>query len=187
LRERGDANIESITDLINKSNFWNDPYVYSPPQPRLVSTNAPTTLSIKDYLGGRFTLQQIVRQELADNRIDVLVYPTKTIPAPIITNPTEPTVHGRGATGFTVLGAHGFPALSVPAGYTTEVYDRVRQSPTDTVGVLTGPIPAKLPVNIDFLGAPFSEPMLLYTAAMYEAATHMRMSPPAFGPLSGKP
>jgi Asp-tRNA(Asn)/Glu-tRNA(Gln) amidotransferase A subunit family amidase len=116
LRERGDANIQSITDLINKSNFWNDPFVYSPPKPRLMSANADTTLSIKNYLGRRFTLQQIVRQELADNQIDILVYPTKTIPAPILTNPTEPTIHGRGPTGFTVLGAHGIPALSVPAG-----------------------------------------------------------------------
>jgi Asp-tRNA(Asn)/Glu-tRNA(Gln) amidotransferase A subunit family amidase len=187
LRERGDPNIQSITDLINKSNFWNDPFVYSPPQPRLVSANADTVLSIKDYLNRRFSLQQIVRQELADNQIDVLVYPTKTIPAPILTNPTEPTVHGRGATGFTVLGAHGIPALSVPAGYTTEVYDRVRQSPSDTVGVLTSAVPAQLPVNIDFMGAPFSEPMLLYVASMYEAASHSRMSPPAFPSLPGEP
>ena len=42
---------------------------------------------------------------------------------------------------------------------------------------------AKLPVGIDFLGLPFSEPTLLRIGAAYEAATHHRTPPPDFGPL----
>jgi Asp-tRNA(Asn)/Glu-tRNA(Gln) amidotransferase A subunit family amidase len=49
--------------------------------------------------------------------------------------------------------------------------------------VLTGPIPAALPVNIDFLGIPFSEETLFKIAAAYESATRARVAPPAFGPL----
>ena len=44
-------------------------------------------------------------------------------------------------------------------------------------------MPAALPVGIDFLGLPFSEPTLLRIGAAYEAATHHRMPPPDFGPL----
>ena len=49
--------------------------------------------------------------------------------------------------------------------------------------MLTGPTPAKLPVGVDFIGRPFSEPMLLKIAAAYEQSTHHRMMPPDFGPL----
>lgn len=47
---------------------------------------------------------------------------------------------------------------------------------------LVGPTPARLPVNIDFLGRPFAEPTLLAIAAAYEAASPHREAPPGFGP-----
>ena len=50
--------------------------------------------------------------------------------------------------------------------------------------ILVGPVAAKLPVGVDFLGRPFSEPMLFKIAAAYESATHHRMPPPLFGPVS---
>ena len=37
--------------------------------------------------------------------------------------------------------------------------------------------------GVDFLGRPFSEPVLLKIAAAYEKATHHRMAPPDFGAL----
>jgi len=33
-----------------------------------------------------------------------------------------------------------------------------------------GPVPAKPPIGVDFMGRPFSEPVLLKIAAAYEAA-----------------
>jgi amidase len=48
-------------------------------------------------------------------------------------------------------------------------------------------VPAKLPVGIDFLGRPFSEPLLIKIAAAYQDATKHRIAPPAFGPLKGEP
>jgi amidase len=104
-----------------------------------------------------------------------------------------------------LLGANGFPAISVPAGFTTEVYDRVRKpvtavesnaarSSAGSEGTqakseteLLGPIPTKLPVGIDFLARPFDEPKLLRIAAAYEAATRHRTPPPEFGPVAGEP
>ena len=101
--------------------------------------------------------------------------------------------------------ANGFPAISVPAGFTTEVYDRVRKPVTGvesdaapssagsqrpeakSATELVGPIAAKLPVGIDFLARPFDEPKLLRIAAAYEAATRHRTPPPEFGPVAGEP
>ena len=77
----------------------------------------------------------------------------------------------------------------MPAGFTTEVYDRVADpaAPKTDDGrpatKLVGPTPAKLPVGIDFLARPFGEPTLLKIASAYEAATHHRTPPPGFGAL----
>ena len=70
--------------------------------------------------------------------------------------------------------------MAVPAGFTTRVYDR------DANGNLLPPIAAELPVGIDFLGLPFSEPKLFEIGAAYEAATHHRKPPPDFGPLDSE-
>ena len=79
--------------------------------------------------------------------------------------------------------SRGFPAMTVPAGFTTKVYDRAPD------GTLLPPIPKALPVGIDFLGRPFSEHVLFEIASAYEARTRHRRPPPGFGPLddAGKP
>src|SRR5262249_44005457 len=80
-------------------------------------------------------------------------------------------------TIWTQVNSRGFPAMTVPAGFTTKVYDR------DANGNLLPAKAAQLPVGIDFLGKPFSEPMLVRIASAYEAATHHRVPPPDFGPI----
>ena len=44
--------------------------------------------------------------------------------------------------------------------------------------------PAKLPVGMDILDRPFSEPVLLKIAGAYEHATHQRTPPPEFGQVA---
>ena len=80
----------------------------------------------------------------------------------------------------------------MPAGFTTEVYDRIPDPSvpaggSETPTKLVGPVPARLPVGIDFLARPFGEPMLLRIAAAYEDATKHREAPPGFGALHGEP
>jgi hypothetical protein len=70
----------------------------------------------------------------------------------------------------------------VPVGFTTEVWDRERDGEGGTR--LVGPIPARLPVGVDFLARPFDEPILFRIASAYEAATRHRTPPPDFGPLN---
>ena len=80
-------------------------------------------------------------------------------------------------------GQHGFPTLSVPAGFTTQVYDRVRDPAAPGGTRLAEPVPAKLPLGIMFFGRPFAEPTLLRIGSAYEAATKHRVPPPDFGPV----
>jgi amidase len=90
----------------------------------------------------------------------------------------------------------------VPAGFTDTVYDRVlapdlppvpatgydaKPGETEPASRLVGPVAAQLPVGIDFLGRPFSEPLLFQVASAYEAATHHRRPPADFGPLKVQP
>jgi amidase len=64
----------------------------------------------------------------------------------------------------------GFPAITVPAGFST---------PTENA-------PIGVPVGIEFLGPPFSEPKLLQIAYGFEQATHARKPPPSTPPLIGR-
>ena len=182
IRERGDAEIQSLTDLIEKANYWNDPVM---PNRRsgLENTDSARTLATGSTLQTRFTLQTVVHQCFSEMDLDAVVYPTGNIPPAVLTAPQEPSVNDRGSGVWTFINSRGFPAMTVPAGFTTHVYDRGPD------GELLPPKAAELPVGIDFLGLPFSEPMLFEIASAYEAATRHRAAPPDFGPLDtgGKP
>jgi Asp-tRNA(Asn)/Glu-tRNA(Gln) amidotransferase A subunit family amidase len=190
LRERGDAKIRSTDDLLRLSSFYQDVREdsgFSDKKRGLQRKLDDRTLDLSERLQTRFALQQIALQCLGMSRLDAVVYPTGNVPAPKLGAPTEPTVNGRSALAWTAFGAHGFPAISVPAGFTTVVYDRVRDSGSPGGTRLTGPLPAHLPVGVDFLGRPFDESTLFRIASAYEAATRHRTPPPDFGPLGSEP
>jgi amidase len=73
--------------------------------------------------------------------------------------------------------------MTVPAGFTTEVYDREPDLTAPDSTALVGPVAAALPVGIDFLARPFGEPTLFRIASAYEARTKRRIPPPDFGPI----
>jgi amidase len=179
LRERGDANIRTNADLITKASYYQDPNF---PDRRQGRENAEKQRSYDTSarLHGRFAAQSIILQCMREQNVDALVSPTATIPAPKITAPREPPVNGRPNIGWSFLGQQGFPLITVPAGFTTVVFDRVREGNGTR---LAGPTPAKLPVGVDFVARPFGEPLLFRIASAYEAATRHRSPPPDFGPL----
>ena len=172
-------------------------------------------LDIARWHAVRTTLQMLVAKVMADNRLDALVYPTKTIPAPLLGNPVEPTnlKTVKEITTVTVDGVEyersaervldvrapltprlspnaGLPVVVVPAGFTREFYDRsVVRGPggSKRAGKLLAPKAVALPVSVDFLGRPFTEPVLIRIAAAYEQATHHRRPPPDFPGLPGEP
>jgi amidase len=184
LKERGDVNIKSVKDLRDKSKSYTD------------GTGGGTgggggggnrdramTVDNSNRWLTRFAVQQIVLQGMEELHLDAMVCPTGNIPPYILGQPLEPTLNGRGPSIWTFLGTQGFPELGVPAGFTTQVYDRVRDTSAEGGTRLVGPVPAKLPLSVMFFGRPFGEPTLFRIASAYESATHHREPPPDFGPV----
>jgi amidase len=190
LAQRGDANIRSVTDLINKANFFTQPDFADSADRKgsLQNMDKEMTLNTSLRAHKRFAIQQVVMQCMAEIGVDALTYPTGNVPTPILGAPYEPAVNGRnGGSSWNLLGQQGFPAMTVPAGFTTQVFDRVRDPKAEGGSRLVGPVAAALPVGIDFLGRPFDESLLLRIASAYERATHHRRPPPEFKALAGEP
>jgi amidase len=237
LQQRGDANIKTYDDLMQKAVFYNHPPIagFSAPAKErldgaanvtrrftkaddgapLVQKTPVATLDVNGWHTRRTVLQMLVFKVMADNRLDALVYPTKTIPAPILANPVEPStiksatdkvetaiegvqysrtvqrvLDARAATAWRLSPNSGLPAIVVPSGFTKEVYDRaavVRPDKSVQAGDLVGPKAVALPVSLEFLGRPYSEPVLLKIASAYEKATRHRKPPAGFPPLPNEP
>jgi Asp-tRNA(Asn)/Glu-tRNA(Gln) amidotransferase A subunit family amidase len=91
-------------------------------------------------------------------RLDVLVHPFKSGPPPAHTE--------RGVDQDNPLSSvTGLPAVLVPAGYTKKENG---------------------PIAIEFLGRPFSEPMLFKVAYAYEQVSKNRKTPASTPPLPGE-
>ena len=204
LRQRGDANIKTLTDLYYKANFYNDPN-YGTQRTTLETSDKAMVMDTTTRLQRRFEVQEILLQAFADMGLDAVVYPTSNIPPIKLGAPAEPNVNGRGDVWSFPGLTQGFPVITVQAGFTTHVYDRIRdpaapppppgwvrgpayggvagaQEPT----ILIGPTPAVLPVGMDISGRPFSEPTLIAIAGAFQDATHHRQPPPDFGPLTAQ-
>lgn len=239
LQERGDKVIKDVQSLVANSVFFRQPPIEGfrdEPRARLEATASLVRketwkkqedgtpfireipmvhLDVADTLAHQAVLQALVLKVMADYTLDALVYPTKTIPAPVLASPLEPqniksvseistvTMEGvkyirttervldqRDPLAWRLSAASGLPAIVVPAGFTREIYDRavvIGEDGARKAGELVGPKALALPVSIDFLGRPFSEPVLIRIAAAFEDATHHRHPPKNFGSLPGEP
>jgi Asp-tRNA(Asn)/Glu-tRNA(Gln) amidotransferase A subunit family amidase len=176
LRERGDANIKTNADLISKARFYQDPNFPDRKQAREQAERA-TVLDTSARLHGRFAVQTMLMQCMQEQRLDAVVSPMSTVPPRKLTSPREPASNGRTPIGWSLIGQQGFPVITVPAGFTTNVWDRVADGNTTR---LVGPIAAALPVGVDFIARPFDEPLLFRIASAYEAATKHRKPPAGF-------
>ena len=139
---------------------------------------------------------------MAELELDAFVAPTSNAPAPKLGAPRPLGRHKRPDI-WSFLGSQGIPNMTVPAGFTTCVYDRVRDESVDPASIdddvtvegygfghlkkegyrMEGPTPAELAVGLDIMSRPFGEPVMLKIASAFEAATHHRRSPSQFGPL----
>jgi Asp-tRNA(Asn)/Glu-tRNA(Gln) amidotransferase A subunit family amidase len=131
-------------------------------------------------LQGRHAMQTMLLQCMQEQRLDALVSPMSTVPPRKLTSPREPSSNGRTPIGWSLIGQQGFPVITVPAGFTTSVWEWVSEGSSTR---LVGPVPAALPVGVDFIARPFDEALLFRIASAYEAATRHRRPPADFGPL----
>ena len=117
------------------------------------------------HLLTREDLRQDVLKAMADQRLDVLVYatfdqPPVRIPSDAV---TRAVVDATGPGNNRRLSpALGFPAMTVPAGFT----------------------PDGLPIGLEFMARAYAEPTLFRFAYAYEQATHHRKPPQTTPPLS---
>jgi Asp-tRNA(Asn)/Glu-tRNA(Gln) amidotransferase A subunit family amidase len=104
----------------------------------------------------RMQLRKRVMQIMAENQLDALAYPhQQRLVVPV----GERQVDRNGV----VASVTGFPAITVPGGYS---------KPTITAAI-------GVPVGIEFLGRPWSEPVLIRIAHAFEQATNFRRPPPS--------
>ncbi len=105
-------------------------------------------------LARRIASRELVETFLRSNHYDALVYPTMKRKAALIGSPP------LGSTCF-LSAVTGLPALSMPAGFTTD----------------------GLPIGVELLGVTLSDAQLLALAYDYEQAVHPRRAPSTTPPL----
>jgi len=109
-------------------------------------------------LKNRATMRQLVIELMDRHQLDALVYPFKSLAAPPLGTPD------RGPRDNPISSVTGLPAIVVPAG-------------VDGQG---------LPISIEFLGRPFSEPTLFAIAYAYEQQSRKRVAPTSTPALPGE-
>jgi hypothetical protein len=191
LRERDDARIGDWAAWVAHAKWENDAH-------RAGSENAVGVQDLRarpgmmSYLKLQHALRLIVLKVMHENGIDAFVNPENTLPPPKIGGPGEPAVRGRGAASccaqFTAL--LGGPEIEVPAGYTRIVYEPQYVLSADktryhsVTGSVQSLLPHPMPISLMVWSGPGSDPAVIKVASAYEAVTHHRKPPPAFGPLT---
>ena len=203
LRERGDAVVRTTADLISHARFFKDDR-YFDPKAGLERRLEATELDTGPRMRLRFAVQQVVLCAMAELELDVLVAPTNNQPPPKLGAP-RPLGRDARPDVWSFLGSQGIPNITVPAGWTTHVFDRVRDPSVDPASFFSDPpavgadstyrgkgpqegyrlerVEAVLPLGLDIMGRPFAEPRMLQVASVFEAATQHRRPPAAFGAL----
>jgi Asp-tRNA(Asn)/Glu-tRNA(Gln) amidotransferase A subunit family amidase len=144
-----------------------------------------------DRVKMREMMRYVVEKVMQENSIDVFVNLENSLPHQKIGGPTDPTVNGRGASGYQSFTATiGIPEMIVPAGYNQIVYEPqfVLSEDKTEINQVTGTVqsllPTPMPIAIQLWAGPGDEPTLINVASAYEAGTHHRIPPPDFsGPL----
>jgi amidase len=191
LAARGDARVKDWASWVANANFKTD-------EERARGLNAvgktdarpaPDTIS---YLEMQSVMRMIILKVMYENKIDVFVNPEQTTPPYLLGGAPEPEVNNRASASccqiFTAL--IGGPEADVPAGYTSVTYDPKyvlsadKKSYLPVTGTVETKLPHPMPISLMVWSGPGSDADVIKVASAYEAATHHRVPPPAFGPVS---
>jgi amidase len=194
LAARGDERVKDWASWVANSKWKSDAQRVS--AENAVGDNdprpAPDDVS---FLKMQSVLRMVVLKVMYENGIDAFVNPEHTLPPYKLGGPGEPPLNDRGTNSccaaFTAL--LGGPEIDVPAGYTRIVYEPHYSLTADKkrYQAITGDVESQLahpmPISLMVWAAPGSDPAVIKAASAYEAATHHRKPPPAFGPIKGEP
>jgi len=155
--------VHSLAELIATGNYYKRSL-----EKFLASAEAQQNgLNEPDYKDRRVKIDDLrvrLANALAKDNLVALVYPhQKRLPV-MIGDLNQAERNGILAS------LTGFPAITVPAGFSAP----------------TASAPIGVPVGIEFLGQPFSEPQLLKLAYAFEQATHARKPPQSTPPLASR-
>ena len=194
LRLRGDARVTDMAAYAANSKWRSETQAVGAQD--FAAANQQDTRATKDGVDRvkmhtlfRYAMLKVMRE----NHIDVFVQPNITIPPGKTGAAQEPTVAGRGASGFAITDLLGVPEIIVPAGFNQVVYEPQytlsddKKSYTTTAGTVASTLPHPLPFSIEYWAGPGDESVVLKVASAYEAATHHRRPPAAFPALKGEP
>ncbi|MFQ5702710.1 MAG: amidase family protein [Gemmatimonadales bacterium] len=109
-------------------------------------------------LENRLTVRKLIVDLMDKHHLDALVHPFKSLAAPPL------GTGDRGPRDNPISAITGLPAIVMPAGVNSQ----------------------GLPIAIEFLGRPFSEPTLIQLAYAYEQASHKRVAPQLTPHLPGE-
>ena len=184
LLDRGDARITNLATWAANAKFREE----------TSRAGAQNWINLKDHeadgktdrLARSYIARLALLRVMYENRIDVFVHPENTVPTPKIQGPNVGSISLDGITPFFQI-----PRIVVPAGVTEVVYEpqyTLNADKTDYLPVLASGTPKSklahpLPISITFFAGQGEEPMLIKVGTAYEAATHHRFAPPAFGAL----
>lgn len=184
LIDRGDRRITSWAAWVANAKFRDDLSRAGAENWAALRTHADQSKSERTARShvGRMVLLRV----MYENDIDVFVHPENTVPTPKIQGPNVGATSLDGITPFLQI-----PRIAVPAGFTQIVYEpayALNAEKTDYVSVLPdgakpSALPHPMPISITFFAGQGEEPILIKVGTAYEAATHHRRPPPAFGPV----
>jgi len=115
----------------------------------------------REYLSrlkNRQTIRQLIVDLMDRHQVEALIHPFKSLAAPPLGTPD------RGIRDNPISAITGLPAVVVPAGVNEE----------------------GLPISLEILGRPFSEPTLIRIAHAYEQASRRRVAPQSTPALPGE-
>ncbi|MGB3291762.1 MAG: amidase family protein [Phormidesmis sp.] len=161
LESRGpDVPVKTLDDIIESGLF--DPSIEGALLNSAEVGDVPPE-SRDDFLAAeaaRQNMREIVLSIMNSGEYDALIYPTWSNSPRLIGDLESPS----GNNSFQIAPPTGFPALTVPMGFTVD----------DT-----------LPAGLQFLGRPFDEGRLIELAYSYEQSTQYRRPPELFPALAG--
>jgi Asp-tRNA(Asn)/Glu-tRNA(Gln) amidotransferase A subunit family amidase len=146
------APVKTLAELIAKGEFH--PAIAADLKAGEAHADGMQSDAYRQRMARREELRRAVMSSMTGERLDAILYPHQRRLVALI---GDEQLERNGV----LSNATGFPALTLPAGFTP---------PTDSA-------PIGVPVGLELLGAEWSEPTLLRLGFAFEQATHFRKPP----------